>query len=47
MNPWSSWGPTFELDMKPDISAPGGAILSTFPERLGGFAILSGTSMVR
>jgi len=42
---WSSRGPLFELRMKPEILAPGGHILSTFPHKLGGSAILSGTSM--
>ncbi|KAL0959395.1 hypothetical protein HGRIS_014644 [Hohenbuehelia grisea] len=41
----SSFGPTFDMHMKPALSAPGANILSTFPVALGGFAVLSGTSM--
>jgi subtilisin family serine protease len=40
---FTSWGPTFDLDIKPDIAAPGGHILSTYIG--GGFTVLSGTSM--
>ncbi|KAL6164385.1 hypothetical protein ACJQWK_10049 [Exserohilum turcicum] len=42
---YTSWGPTFELDIKPQFGAPGGWILSTYPVAKGGFAVLSGTSM--
>ncbi|EUC27525.1 hypothetical protein COCCADRAFT_41775 [Bipolaris zeicola 26-R-13] len=42
---YASWGPTFELDVKPQFGAPGGWILSTYPIAKGGFAVLSGTSM--
>lgn len=42
---FSSWGPTFEMDVKPIVSAPGGNILSTYPLDLGQFGVLSGTSM--
>jgi subtilisin family serine protease len=45
MSNFSSFGPTTELDMKPEISAPGGNILSTWPLSAGGYAVLSGTSM--
>lgn len=38
----SSWGPTFELDIKPDLLAPGGRIFSTYPVNLGKYATLSG-----
>lgn len=41
----SSWGPTYELGIKPQMVAPGGMILSTYPLALGGYAVLSGTSM--
>ncbi|KAK0120301.1 hypothetical protein ONS95_011708 [Cadophora gregata] len=43
---YSSFGPTWhEYDLKPQVSAPGGHILSTWPLGFGGYAILSGTSM--
>ncbi|KAI2470814.1 subtilisin-like protein [Annulohypoxylon bovei var. microspora] len=41
----SSWGPTQEINVKPQVATPGGDILSTYPLALGGYAILSGTSM--
>jgi hypothetical protein len=42
---FSSWGPTNEGGMKPEIAAPGGNIYSTYPLAKGAHAILSGTSM--
>ncbi|KAF9406409.1 hypothetical protein BGZ94_003134, partial [Podila epigama] len=42
---FSSWGLDGELRIKPDISAPGGNIYSTYPVNMGTYAILSGTSM--
>ncbi|KAG6186757.1 hypothetical protein E4U35_002806 [Claviceps purpurea] len=42
---FSSWGPTWEMEFKPQIGAPGGYILSTYPVALGGYAVMSGTSM--
>ncbi|KAI1867749.1 uncharacterized protein JN550_006890 [Neoarthrinium moseri] len=42
---YTSWGPTFEADVKPQLSSPGGNILSTYPVPLGSYAVLSGTSM--
>jgi subtilisin family serine protease len=42
---FSSWGPSPDLSLKPDLGAPGGSIYSTFPMALGGYASLSGTSM--
>lgn len=42
---FSSWGPTWEMDFKPQIGAPGGNILSTYPVAKGSYAVLSGTSM--
>jgi len=44
---YSSFGPTWhDYDLKPQISAPGGNILSTYPlGKNGGWAIISGTSM--
>ncbi len=40
---FSSWGPTPSLEMKPEITAHGGNILSAVPN--GGYDELSGTSM--
>jgi subtilisin family serine protease len=45
MSTFSSWSPTYELYIKPEVSAPGGNILSTYPINLGSYAVLSGTSM--
>jgi hypothetical protein len=47
MDYYSSWGPTWHnYNLKPQISSPGGHVLSTWPlGPLGGYAILSGTSM--
>jgi len=43
---FSSWGPTAELGLKPDVSAPGGLIRSTWPDQqFGGHNVISGTSM--
>ncbi|KAJ9149758.1 Subtilisin-like protein [Pleurostoma richardsiae] len=42
-NTYTSWGPLYDLTMKPDIAAPGGNIFSTWPD--DSYAILSGTSM--
>lgn len=41
----SSYGLSPDLALKPDIGAPGGNILSTYPVELGSYRILSGTSM--
>lgn len=41
----SSYGMTYDLQIKPDIGAPGGGIFSTYPLESGGFATISGTSM--
>ncbi|KAK1546746.1 serine endopeptidase [Colletotrichum paranaense] len=41
----SSWGPTYELDIKQQFAAPGGMVLSTFPRSKGYYAVLTGTSM--
>ncbi|KAK3356764.1 subtilisin-like serine protease [Lasiosphaeria hispida] len=40
---FTSWGGTFELEIKPDVAAPGREIYSTYLD--GQWAILSGTSM--
>ncbi|KAH6884600.1 peptidase S8/S53 domain-containing protein [Thelonectria olida] len=42
---FSSWGPTWEMDVKPQFGSPGGSILSTYPTKKGSYAVLSGTSM--
>ncbi|KAG0330361.1 hypothetical protein BGZ99_004731 [Dissophora globulifera] len=42
---FSSWGLGPELELKPDIGAPGGYIYSTVPVNKGSFATMSGTSM--
>lgn len=41
----STWGPTWELNLKPTLGTVGSNILSTFPVRAGGYGVLSGTSM--
>ncbi|CAE6418377.1 unnamed protein product [Rhizoctonia solani] len=45
MSSFSSYGPTYDMYLKPAFSAPGGSILSTYPVPLGSYAIESGTSM--
>lgn len=41
----SSWGPTWELNMTPQLVSPGENILSTFPTALGSYRVMTGTSM--
>ncbi|CRK38838.1 hypothetical protein BN1708_016674 [Verticillium longisporum] len=43
--PFTSWGPTWETELKPQFAAPGGHILSLWPRALGSYAVLGGTSM--
>jgi len=43
MSSFTSWGPTPGLDFKPEITAPGGQILSTLNNNQ--YGIMSGTSM--
>ncbi len=43
MSDFTSWGPTPNLDFKPEITAPGGNIYSTLQG--GGYGLMSGTSM--
>ncbi|MFD2627973.1 S8 family serine peptidase [Oceanobacillus kapialis] len=43
MSAFSSWGLTPNLDFKPEITAPGGQILSTLND--GQYGLMSGTSM--
>ncbi|KAH6898227.1 peptidase S8/S53 domain-containing protein [Thelonectria olida] len=45
LSTYTSWGPTWEMDVKPQFGAPGGNILSTYPRDQGSYAVLSGTSM--
>ncbi|KAF9432512.1 hypothetical protein BGZ76_010690 [Entomortierella beljakovae] len=45
LSTFSSWGLGPELELKPDIGAPGGYIYSTIPVEKGSFATMSGTSM--
>src|SRR5574340_478468 len=42
---FSSYGLSPDLELKPDIGAPGGNIFSTYPLELGGYVTMSGTSM--
>ncbi|EYF03734.1 Hypothetical protein CAP_5164 [Chondromyces apiculatus DSM 436] len=42
---FSSYGVTAELDLKPDLAAPGEFIFSTYPLELGGYLSQGGTSM--
>lgn len=42
---FSSYGLAADLSLKPDLGAPGGNILSTYPLELGKYANESGTSM--
>ncbi|KAK0711845.1 peptidase S8/S53 domain-containing protein [Lasiosphaeris hirsuta] len=45
LSTYTSWGPTFDLEVKPQFSTPGGMILSTYPRNQGSYGVLSGTSM--
>jgi minor extracellular serine protease Vpr len=45
ISPFSSWGLSPDLALKPDLGAPGGFVRSTYPVALGTYANLSGTSM--
>lgn len=42
---FSSYGLAAQLELKPDIGAPGGNIYSAYPLESGGYATVSGTSM--
>ncbi|UZO12370.1 uncharacterized protein OCT59_003908 [Rhizophagus irregularis] len=42
---FSGWGLSDEFDIKPDICAPGGFILSVYPINISPYQVLSGTSM--
>lgn len=43
LNPFSTWGPTYDGRFYPDVAAPGGNIFSTWLN--GRYSIISGTSM--
>ncbi|PHH92819.1 hypothetical protein CDD83_4728 [Cordyceps sp. RAO-2017] len=45
LSSYTSWGPSWEMGLKPQVGTPGGNILSTYPRALGSYAVLSGTSM--
>ena len=42
-SPFTSWGPTWEVDVKPQFVAPGGWIVSTYPLDMGAYAVHPGT----
>jgi minor extracellular serine protease Vpr len=44
ISPFVSFGLSPDLDLKPDISAPGGSIYSTIPVAMGSYGSKSGTS---
>jgi hypothetical protein len=41
----SSWGPSWELNMTPQLVSPGENILSTYPTAIGSYRVMTGTSM--
>ncbi|RYN45437.1 hypothetical protein AA0114_g9129 [Alternaria tenuissima] len=41
----TSWGPSWELGMSPQLVSPGENILSTYPTALGSYRVMTGTSM--
>ncbi len=45
LSTFTSYGLSPTLELKPDVGAPGGSILSTYPLEAGAYAFLSGTSM--
>jgi minor extracellular serine protease Vpr len=45
LSPFSSEGLAADLSLKPDVAAPGGSILSTWPLEKSRYAVASGTSM--
>ncbi|RUS34525.1 peptidase S8/S53 domain-containing protein [Jimgerdemannia flammicorona] len=42
---FSSWGPTYEFQLKPNLGGIGGNVFSTLPSYLGDYGTYSGTSM--
>jgi subtilisin family serine protease len=45
LSPFTAFGVSPDLDLKPDLGAPGGFVLSTLPLERGGYGSNSGTSM--
>ncbi|KAJ1981145.1 hypothetical protein H4R35_000849, partial [Dimargaris xerosporica] len=45
ISPFSSYGPSYTMDIKPEIMAPGGSIFSTLTLANGLYGTMSGTSM--
>ncbi|KAK9718024.1 hypothetical protein K7432_005805 [Basidiobolus ranarum] len=45
LSDFTSWGPDFQLNIKPDLVAPGGTIYSTYPVSQGSYIHMDGTSM--
>lgn len=45
LSSFTSWGPNWEMDMKPQYGAIGGNVLSTIPQNQGSYGVKSGTSM--
>jgi hypothetical protein len=43
----TSWGPSWELSMSPQVVAPGENILSTYPTAIGTYRVMTGTSMCK
>ncbi|KAF2177139.1 subtilisin-like protein [Zopfia rhizophila CBS 207.26] len=41
----TSWGPSWELSMTPQLVSPGENILSTYPTAMGSYRVMTGTSM--
>ncbi|KAG5920880.1 hypothetical protein E4U42_006050 [Claviceps africana] len=39
----STWGPTWEMEFKPQFGAPGSSILTTYPVALGSYVTIDGT----
>ncbi|KAK8127723.1 serine endopeptidase [Apiospora sp. TS-2023a] len=42
---YTTWGPTYDMEMKPNIAAPGRNILSTYIGGNTAYVVMSGTSM--
>ncbi|KAI8801222.1 hypothetical protein BJ742DRAFT_877959 [Cladochytrium replicatum] len=45
LSTFTSWGYSASAAQKPDFTAIGGSVFSTYPMNMGAFAVLSGTSM--